>query len=210
MVTSSLDERRARLDVLKGRARELERFQTEYEQLVQSKFSEAVTVERAAALLSSLVEGEQAQTLTVVEELVTEGLQSIFGPEYEFKMLVDRKRSQVSIDFRLITHWPDRDHVTPLAGARGGGLLAVIGFVLRVVLLSLFKERSRLMLVLDESFGQVSSEYTEPLMHFVKKLIDELGVQVVMVTHDPAWLEVADRAYRFRMSEGQTRVRQEK
>jgi hypothetical protein len=205
-----ISSRRERLDVLRGRAQELERLHVEYEALVKQKFGEAAVAERAAALLSSLVESEQAQVLTVVEELVTEGLQSIFGDEYEFKMLVERKRGMVTLDFRLVTTWPDRVVTTPLAGARGGGLLAVIGFVLRVVLLSVFKDRSRLMLVLDETFGQVSSEYIEPLMHFVKKLIDELGVQVVMVTHDPSWLEIADTAYRFRMSHGQTRVTKER
>jgi DNA repair exonuclease SbcCD ATPase subunit len=95
---------------------------------------------------------------------------------------------------------------TPVMDARGGGVAAVIGFLLRLVILLLTEPPVRHVMFLDESFAQLSVEYEPALAEFIKELTERTNMQVVLVTHSTAFDDAADKSYRFELRDGVTKV----
>lgn len=153
----------------------------------------AETAGYVAALFQSYSEAEHAQLRQRIESLVTAGIHAVFGPIYDFKVTTTTERNQAVIRFSLAT--PDgTEH--PVMDAQGGGLASIVGFILRVVVLALRPGGRRQFLVLDETFGMVSTEYHDRLAAFLRTLVDDLGLQVLLITHAPAQGAHADVVYR--------------
>lgn len=202
------DNRRRVLDALSGEARSVltrgKNLQTEISELTQA----VSTLEKTSLLLNSLGEERQFKAQTVIEELVTRGLQQIFDETLSFHIIASTKAKAASIEFLVRTSLPGGTVVdTPVMDARGGGLAATIGFLLRVVIMLLRGgARQDNILVLDETFAHVSDDYLDGVGEFLRELVDRTGIQIVMVTHQNQFLEFADKVYRFTAVDGKTQV----
>jgi DNA repair exonuclease SbcCD ATPase subunit len=120
-------------------------------------------------------------------------------------------RGAPHIDFVVKTRLPDgTEFDTEVMSARGGGLAAVVGLLLRVVLILLTRNSGRKstdILVLDETLAHLSAEYLDAAGQFLRTVVDNTGVQILMVTHQPELAEYADVCYNFRLGEdGTTKV----
>ncbi len=89
---------------------------------------------------------------------------------------------------------------------QGGGYIGIIAFLLRVLLILASRPLLRLLLVMDEPFAHVSPEYRQPLAEMAAALIDRLGFQVIMVTQEREYVDVADVAYSFEKAKKSTRI----
>lgn len=160
----------------------------------------SLNLEKAAVLLSNMSEERQKDAQHKIEMLVTQGLQKIFGSDLSFHVVSSLKGKTPVVDFFVRTTLPDGKIIdTSVLSARGGGLAAVVGFLLRLVLLLLSKDEKARFLVLDETFAHVSSSYLPSLVEFLREVADKSNTQIIMVTHEPAFLEVADVGYKFKL-----------
>lgn len=166
--------------------------------------------EKASQVLTSIGEEQQEYAQHQIEELVTRGLQLVFDESLSFHLVQSVKANQANVDFvvRTSIKSPKGDFdssvevfETSVMEARGGGLAAVVGFMLRLVVLLLTPEARRL-LVLDESFAHVSEDYEPRLAEFLREVADKAGVQIVLVTHSRAYDDVADKQYRLQLGRG--------
>lgn len=153
--------------------------------------------EKCNVLLTGLGEQAQANAQEQLEQLVTRGLQVIFGTELSFHVVQSVKAGQVTTDFVIRSKFGDMVIDTPVLQARGGGMAAVVGFMIRLVVL-LLTPRARRVLFLDESFGFLSREFEARLAEFLKEVAERAGVQIVLVTHSDAYDDSADARYRMR------------
>jgi hypothetical protein len=175
--------------------------------------------ERVIALLTRTGEELQDTAQRQIEELVTRGLQVVFDPSISFHLVPSTKAGQANLDFIIRTTYdpgPQSDGKgggtygpvqvdTAVMDARGGGMAAVTGFLLRFVVLLLTPEtRARRFLVLDESFGMVSAEYEPRVAEFLREAADKAGVQILLVTHSTAYSDAADVSYQLRLGEDGT------
>lgn len=78
--------------------------------------------------------------------------------------------------------------------AHGGGLAAILGFLARVIMV--LSTGRRRILILDEPFAAVSSDILTDLSALVRAVVDQLGFQILMVTHQPELADSADVVYR--------------
>lgn len=164
--------------------------------------------DKAAHVLTAIGEERQATAQHTIETLVTEGLRTIFGPELSFHLVPAVRAKTPVVDFRVRSTLDDGSIVdTDVMDARGGGLSATVGFLLRLVILLLSANRQDSVLFLDETFAHVSAEYLPRLIEFLKDLVTKTGVQIVLVTHDESFLEAADTVYRFELVNGVTKVK---
>ena len=173
--------------------------------------AEAVeTLDRTTIFLNSLGEEKQLKAQQTIEELVTRGLQTIFDETLSFHILQTVRGKTANVEFLVRTTLDGKEIETPVMEARGGGLAATIGFLLRLVVMLLDKgtQHENIML-LDETFAHVSAEYLDPLRSFLRQVVDKTGVQIVMVTHQPEFAEEADKVYRFTTVDGRTVVRED-
>jgi hypothetical protein len=132
-----------------------------------------------------------------VEDIVTEGLQSIFRDlDLSFEADVGPKYNKVSVDFFIRQGAKDDplSHRGKPMEAFGGGPSSVASLVLRV--LTVLRLKRWPFLVLDEALGAVSDEYTEPTGQFIQALAKKMGISVLLVTHKPAFVDHADTAYK--------------
>lgn len=209
-LTSRTQRRRRELDGLAGEARAVLLRGKEIQGEIETLTETISDLERVTGLLNSLGEERQLKAQQVIEELVTRGLQTIFDDTLSFHIVQSVRGKTANVEFLVRTTLADSVVETPVMDARGGGLAATIGFLLRVVVMLLgtgTKEEN--ILVLDETFAHVSAEYLPPLGEFVREIVDKTGIQIVMVTHQPEFADFADRVYRFSTLDGKTQVQED-
>lgn len=175
------------------------------------------TADRVSGVLSKLASDRDQAARAQVESLVTAGLQAIFGDSGEvlsFHLVESTLRNAANIDFEVHTTLPDGSSIeTDVMSARGGGVAAVVGLLLRVVLILLTRQTGQKVsstLVLDESLAMLSADRLEAASAFLRTLVDSANLQIVMVTHQDPLSENADVVYRLsRNPEGVTQVKRE-
>jgi hypothetical protein len=174
---------------------------------VEELAAEAELLQQVNEILTRIGEARQETAQRQIEELVTRGLQVIFSDELSFHLVQGVRGGQAQVDFVVRSRYPlpasedaegdfERVVETPVMDARGGGLAAAVGFMLRLVEL-LLTPGARRFLALDEPFAHVSAEYEPRLAEFLREVSDKAGVQILMVTHSDAYTDVADARYRL-------------
>lgn len=170
-----------------------------------------MVMEKATIWLNSIGESAQLGAQQQIESLVTRGLQTVFGENMSFHLKQDVRARQPVVDFIVRTTFKDGSHLdTDVWGSTGGGLSAVVGFVLRVVVLLLSQDKKETLVVFDEPFANVSAEYAERLVFFLKELTSKTSLQFFIVahTHVDELSEIADKRYRFTQVDGITAAKE--
>lgn len=171
---------------------------------VRERQERQVTYAQVAEVFKTYAEAEHDALRGRIETLVTHGLRTVFDEDMAFKLTPGHERGQATIRFTIVT--PEAGE-TDLAEARGGGLVSIVGFLLRLTLIVLDPSGARRFLMLDETFGMLSEQYQEPMSRLLRQLVDEAGLQVVLVTHQDEIAAHADLVYRFEHDGKQTVVR---
>lgn len=113
-----------------------------------------------------------ANSIEQCEKLANSALATIFETDATLKYSSDEGRFIID----------EGDYSTDLKEGNGGGYLAVISLVFNLFLLMKLKKRR--FLCFDEQFTQISDEYFENFMAFLKVLSKDLNVDILLVTHD--------------------------
>ncbi len=210
MAVSALKDRLAQvqrsLDREAGQAAQVVRQGKEAQQRVAGLREQAELHEKACALLTTIGEQRQESARQQVEGLVTRALQVIFAENLSFHMVPSVRANRAEVDFVIRSCYGDEVVETSVLDSRGGGMAAVVGFVLRLVVL-LLTPGARRFLALDESFAHVSASYEPRVAEFLREVADKAGVQVLLVTHSTAFGDLADACYRLVLgAEGVTEV----
>jgi len=187
-------------------ARDMRRLKDEEIQLK----SDLELYEQTTIVLTSVGESRQDEAQRVVEQLVTRGLQVIFGETLSFHLRQVVRANRAEVNFMVRSMYGDTVVETGVMDARGGGLVNVVAFMLRVVTMLLGPPSARRLLSLDESFGNLSPEYEPRLAEFIRALCDSADMQVFLVTHSDAFYQAADKRYRLELdSQGHSKLREQ-
>ena len=194
----TLDQRQGEARAILTRGKEIQAEVAELTELVED-------LDKVTILLNSIGEDRQQKAQQTIEELVTRGLQTIFDETLSFHIVQTTRGKSVTVEFVVRTTLNGLAIETPVMDARGGGLAATIGFLLRLVVLLLTRgQRQDTLMILDETFAHVSAEYLPAVSAFVREVVDKTGVQIIMVSHQEELTENADALYRFHMEDGVT------
>lgn len=158
------------------------------------------SVQKAQALIQKTAQETQSQLKYHVESLVQNAIDAVFPTSYIFKMDFVLRRNQTEVDI-----WLDMEgeQVDPMDAA-GGGVVDVVSFALRVVAWSLSSTSP--ILLLDEPMKWVSAGRRKVCGELIQEVASKLGLQILMVTHDPDLVERADRVFRFEQKRRRTQV----
>ena len=156
--------------------------------------------------LAAFADERQAQVYKQIETTVTEGLRAVFGEDLRLEVANKMVGARAETVFSLVSPTPDGDLRTAIMDARGGGVAAIVGFLIQAVLV-LLTPGLRPIVFLDESFRNVSEDYQAPLGEFIKDLCERTGLQVILVTHQPTIAEYADQWYSFSQHDGKTQIK---
>lgn len=134
----------------------------------------------------------QEQFKEFVEQLTTLAIQSVF-PDKDYRFIVDFTLQSNRSMIELLVQQGDKEPYVP-EDEQGGALLDIISFVLRVILWSLERPRSRNVIVLDEPF-RFCGDFTSLAASFMKEISHKLKIQILLVTHNRDLVEIADRCW---------------
>jgi DNA repair exonuclease SbcCD ATPase subunit len=164
--------------------------------LERSKTGSDIEYENFTKARSILIEANrltQQRFKEKVESLVTVAIKSVFSRDLKFIMEVGVKKNRSEVLF--FVQEGDKEPYIP-KDEQGGGLLDIISFALRIVLWSIESPRSRNVFVLDEPMKWTGALIVKAA-NMMKEISRELGIQIIMVTHDSELEEVADRTWQI-------------
>ena len=129
-----------------------------------------------------------------IVDLLSYALQTIFfDREYSVEVVMGDKRNSKTAEFYLVDKTDDEVIRSPFEDSIGGGILAIVGFVLQVYYLGYLKQAN--IMFCDESFSQVSAQYIDPLIQFINELADTKKFIFVLISHDNRLIPYAKRTY---------------
>jgi|GEM_PF-3593729 len=204
-LAAAVRERRRQLDRLAGRAEQVARAGKDAEIEVAALSAAIELHEQVGALLTRIGEEAQESARGQVEALVTRALQAVFGPHLTFHVIPDEVGGQAVLKLVVRSDYGGPVTERPVLDAHGGGLAAVVGYVLRLVEL-LLTPAARRWLVLDETFAHLSRDHVPAMAEFLHEVSVKARVQQLVVTHDPDLGEFADSRVRLSLRAGATQV----
>ena len=151
-----------------------------------------IELEKIKVLILEIAKQAKQEIKVYIENIVTNAIQIVYGKEYTFKMHIEQKRDQEEIYFYLRTI--DGTLLEPRKDTCAGGVLDIMSIGLKVAILSLLNAEP--ILFLDEPLKNLG-KYSYIGAQILKELSKEFAIQILLITHDDALMEIADRIYRI-------------
>lgn len=169
----------------------VDKYQIEYSHAERILHSAGEKVERAEKdyrnavkaqeITQQIAQATQQQAHAQIATVVGRCLDAVFGEEaYDFQIMFERKRGKT--EARLV-FLRDGDEIDPLEGS-GGGVIDVAAFALRIAALIATRPPARRLLILDEPVKMLSKEYSERFRELLEALSEEMGIQILLITHN--------------------------
>ena len=159
---------------------------------IQDYISNRDLLENSKPYIDDLIDKFSETALKRLEDLLSLGLARIFQDrDYSVEIRVSEKRSAKCAELYLI----DDGHAFLMRDSCvAGGILVVVGFLIQVFYVANLDLAK--ILFLDEALSNISTQYLPNFFSFVKELSVQVGLTVVLITHDTRFLEYADRIYK--------------
>lgn len=159
---------------------------------IQDYISNRDLLENSKPYIDDLIDKFSETALKRLEDLLSLGLSRIFQDrDYSVEIRVSEKRSAKCAELYLI----DDGHAFLMRDSCvAGGILVVVGFLIQVFYVANLDLAK--ILFLDEALSNISTQYLPNFFSFVKELSVQIGLTVVLITHDTRFLEYADRIYK--------------
>jgi ABC-type glutathione transport system ATPase component len=169
---------RQRLERKKGYVDSLRKKVSSLEEERAITANKEIFAEEALTFIQRIAQETQGQIKVHMEDIVTTALSSVFDDPYTFEMDFVLRRNKTECDLLFSRNGKT---VSPM-DASGGGAVDVASFALRLALWSLDSVDN--VIVFDEPFRFVSKEFQPAIASLLKKLSEQLGLQIIMVTHN--------------------------
>ena len=186
-----LHKYRTRLERMKGRKEQLESDLKEANKYARTLRREIKASEEALAFIQLVAQETQEQIQMELSELVSVALASIFDDPYNLQVTFEIKRGKVEMDFQLER---DGDVIDPYAV--GGGVVDTISLALRFCCWAISQKEVRPIMMMDEPLKWLKGgALPEKGAEMIKEISEQLGIQVIMVSHAPELIAGADRVF---------------
>jgi DNA repair exonuclease SbcCD ATPase subunit len=153
--------------------------------------SEKVLLVKAVGLIDRCIQVISANGIGKIESIVSDGLRRVFD-DPTLTLVVEKKSLARGNAYSLLVQKDGGEPYDPMK-SYGGGVVNVIGLLLRLILIKRFKLAK--LIVLDEQFNNVSAEYLPTVSALLKTLTDKHGYTILAVTHQPILADAADSIY---------------
>lgn len=159
------------------------------QQLADAEFS---ILNRVHVVLGEMETALRGKFTSYIEDNVSYGLSLVFDGPYKFQIHYKTRASAPVVEFSL----KSGEIETGIYEAEGGGIINVVSFLLRIILMVYSKPPLRRICFLDETFSMVSRKFRPNVAVLLKELSDKLGIVFVFISHQDVFQDVADRIYR--------------
>lgn len=192
---NNLTELRAQIERSKGKQSELENRLSSLKGKIRESKKELILLEKARVILQMVGLETQQQLQFHISDIASLALESVFPDPYKLVLdFVDRRgKTECDILFER-----DGKLIKPI-DASGGGTVDVASFALRIASWSMSIKKIRNTIILDEPLRFLSAEYQEAASQMIKEISKKLGIQFIIVTHNPVLTSYADRVFEVKL-----------
>lgn len=186
-----VSEYRQRLQELRGSKKQLEKQITEKDVQIAANKTKAEHIVKARWLLVEAAKATQGSVKEYLETMTTRLMQAAYDRPLQFLVDYETKRNRSNCFLRVQDG--DSEPTTP-KDDDGGGMVEIISTALRLEMWSLQQPRSRNTIFLDEPLKNLGRKIGL-VSQMLRKIAVDLGLQLVIITHDPEVLQIADRSW---------------
>ena len=183
---------RSFIDSKKGELSILRASKAKYEEQITDKQGNLSYILEAQELLQQTAQKTQSRLSFHISNFISSSLEAIWGKDaYTFSLEFIEKRNKTEVS--MLLHTPEGDvSLDSLNNVRGGGgVLDIVAFGLRIALWSLQSQKQKVM-ILDQPLSNLDQEHLPKAGELIKELSDKLGIQFIIINHNPALAEIAD------------------
>ncbi len=200
----NLKDVKSKLDRIKGEKDHILKSISDNDLEIRMRTRAFKQYEEARDVIRMVAQITQAQLEYKISELASLAISSIFSQPYKFIAEFVLKRNKVEAN--LLVEDSDGNKFSPM-NANGGGLVDVISFGLRLTMWTIKRPQPRPVIVLDEPFRFLSRDLQQKAGELLKELSRRFGIQFIIVSHDTALIECADRVFKVEKIKGRSEVR---
>lgn len=157
-----------------------------------------VHIEQAREVIKAVSLMTQRQLEEHISSIVSLALSAVFDDPYSLKLNFVERRGKTECD---LVFTRDGQEVDPMS-ASGGGAIDVASMALRIACWSLKPKKTRNTIILDEPFRYLSKGLQHKAGDMLKMISEKLGLQIIMVTHNPELIEASDRVFTVENKKG--------
>jgi len=204
-MTSSLRTFRVDLEQAKGQLKQINQDIETTKKRITELESSLSDSEQAQVIMQRVAQETQSAIQVHISEMVSSSL-DIFDDPYVFNVEIKPQRGKTECVF---TFEKDGENMHPLAST-GGGPIDMATFALRPSLMTLALKKVRTTLLLDEPFKFLSRDLQPKAGLMLKELSQELGLQIIMISHSPDLIEGSDKVFEIIQRKGISEVKGER
>lgn len=178
----------------------------ENKQELKTVNSKIKLLEEAQLFLQTIAQKTQQKLKFQIEDVVNIALDTVFPNEYEFEILFNISRGKTDAEL-VFKDKRSGKRIDPIE-ASGGGVCDVCSFALRIACYALQNKTDNI-IILDEPMKFVSKDLVNRTAEILKTLSDKLDLQILMVTHIPEFIDVADKVFEVKKNkEGVSEIKE--
>jgi len=160
------------------------------ERAVASLKYDAELQQKSSEVIKSWLDDMLRSNVDSIASLATSGLRHIVHDyELSFHIKQELKYNRVSMSFVIEDGGVEGDPMSSF----GGGAVLVASLILRLAIMSRMNMGN--LLLLDETMFALANRYIPAAADFMRKLSEETGVNIFMVTHNEEFMSNAHTAY---------------
>ena len=199
---SSIQHLRNHLEQQKGKKAQIEKSIASLSQSTKERKRDLRRHEQAREVIREVGLKTQSQLSFHISDITSLALDAVFADPYALVAEFVQRRNKTECDLYFER---DGNRVDPLS-ASGGGAVDVAAFALRVASWSMQRPKSRSTLVLDEPLRFLSADHQEKASVMIKELSKKLGIQFIIITHEPILASYADKIFETKIRKGITQI----
>jgi len=188
--------------VARGRRDEIRRNLQDARTTIDRIENDIQLLDHVVVLLHTMIDGEITDGVKAIEALQSEGVRAVFNDQ-DLQVRADVEVVRGKVNVSLVTS-QRKENGDLIEGAAlegfGGAVSTVQSILLRLAII--FRRGLRPVLFLDETLPAFDDRYIHNMAAFLKTLCRRMGVDILLVTHNPTLVDAGDRAYRIRRDKG--------
>jgi DNA repair ATPase RecN len=147
---------------------------------------------KVVGLFDKAIQVISANGIGKIESIVSAGLRLVYN-DPKMGLVVEKKETARGNSFRLLVQ--DSKTIGPAMENFGGGVVNIVSFLLRVIMVKRFKLAK--FIAIDESLNNVGKidNHIVKVSNMLKKLCQDYGFTILAITHEPLLAAAADFVY---------------
>lgn len=199
---NKLQDIRRTLEQQKGREQQIRQSIHSSRTVIKEQRRSLKRHEQAREIIRTVGLETQQQLQFHISDITSLAMDAVFREPYKLVAEFVQRRNKTECDLYFERNG---NRVDPLS-ASGGGAVDVAAFALRVASWSMQTPKSRNVIIMDEPMRFVSHHYQEKASMMIKEVSKKLGIQFIIITHEPVLAAHADRTFEIKLRKGVTEI----